>query len=296
MDHGDQLYEIVMSDAYQHNGLVIYSSEYDLATNITSLTNLTGWFYVALEFNNDSRVELSLWDLHSSNNTGFNNSWFANTVDGGIWSDAFYTHDNEFNWNPLEYCFLQSPDGNDTEYFHFQVMHSLNLNDYYWAKTDGIHLGSTLVDETDEPETEPNFWYGVGRFFLRAGSWVGGFNPAFGMSLRALGVGYQLSSLALEQYFGGLWDKLTGLFSGIGSWIHRIGQVLKGVINFLIDLGSMALGIIILLLAFAAAFVPVYACMIIGSTIYKLAMGDLKGARKEMSGMVASVSKVAGRG
>ncbi len=301
MDHGDYSTAVVLDNIYQHNGYVLFSSSDTLANNISALANFTGWFYVILQINNDTRIRFSLWDLPPTDSSGFNSTWFEDWHLGSTYDEAFWVHDNEYNWNPLELVYLRYD--SEIHIYHFQVMHSFGLNEFYWQKAVATDTGGTEVFGEENTTSEGNFWYGLGKFFFNLGTVVMGLNAPYGTAFRAIGIIYMLTSESFSQYFGNLWDKLRGVFSNIGSWAYRIGQAIIGVINFFIDLASVILALFILILSMVVFFTPIFFTVKGGMAIRKAILGDFEGAADELKGaaavaskMVKTSGKVVGRG
>lgn len=269
--------------------------DWDTCSTAHSL-DLTGWFRISLTINNDTRLWLPLWDIPAPTGEGaqFNSSWRGTYIEM-IWDSN----------DPYSYNFMQliehEKSGSQYYTYHWMVQHTFQFNNYRWDRTSPPTTGTELPDPTDDMSLLEKWIFGLGSATIKIGNFVMEFEFIGGTALRAIGTSMQLMAQYgnMPDFAGYVWDKLQPIrdfFAGVGQWLWRAAQAIIGFIQIFIDLASFVLGIIILILAIAAAFIPIMFSFYVAMAFRKAILGDLEGAKAEMTGVVKMVSTVSGKG
>jgi len=299
----------MMAETQTTNGFVVISMQDTILTNWTAgtQTNFTGWFWVSMQIKNDTRIQMPLIDTRYSNDTGYNDSWFYWAEDSITSEAGHHVWDSEYNYNPLDMMTISNE--SYTAVWHWRLFYEFTFNDYYYERTFPAPGGTGDEDEyafREDMNFIEAYFYGAGVLFGFIGGIYTPINFAFGSAIRAAGLGLQLlmKSGIVGDFFGTIWDKVRGFFQDLGTWIWRIGQIIRGALFWFVEtityFGSIILGILIVVLALIILFVPMYATAVIASAMVKAAYGDVRGAMEDVGDLAAkgqtAIGKVTRRG
>lgn len=281
-------------DDYVANDFLLFSMEDDLANNITAF-NFDGWFKVICTVKNDTRLWLPLWDIPFNETTSINETFFGESDDLN-WKEFFYTWDSDWRYNPLQ--FLQYEKASYQVYnYHWMVQHSIQFNPYRWDKVGPAAAGTENLESTEEMTFGQKIFYGIGSVFIKVGNWIAPIHPGYGYDLRLTGLAAQM----VAQYadfpgvLGWAYDKLMIVRDAlvqVGQWLWRVGQAIRGALEFVWDLLQVVLAIGIVILAVVLLFTPIYFTFKGGMAIRKAVLGDIEGAAAEITGAVQTSQKM----
>ena len=287
--------EIFSFTDYVTNDFILFSMEDAWSNNVTP--EFDGWFRILLSPQNDTRIWLPMWDIpKASGDQRMNISWFTSST--GDQFNEIWESNPEFNYNPMQWLWIDRDGGGDYTYF-WMVQHSIQFNNYYWAKTAPATGATDTPSPTDDMKFTQKVWYATGSLLIKMGDAVGQIYYPAGVVLRAGGTAVQL----IAQYgdfpdpFGWAWDKIQGVIAGIqslGQWIWRVAQEVVGAIRWFVETityyGSIILGLLILMVAFMIFFIPIYISARIALMIVKAAKGDVSGAVDDMGGLAGKIT------
>jgi hypothetical protein len=139
--------------------------------------------------------------------------------------------------------------------------------------------------------------YGVGSLFIKVGDVLVNIHFGIGSAVRSVGAAIQIAAKYAEfpNFAGRVWDSLVNAFQGVGQWLWRVAQAIKGFLEVVLDLVTWLLGIVILFMAIGLGAFCVFISFKFGMAFRKAMLGDMEGAIGEVSGVVKTVGKVAGR-
>lgn len=283
-------------DNYICRDFILLSLQSDWATCSTANSlGLTGWFRIAINVDNNTRLWLPLWDIPAPTGPGsaFNQSWVG-TRPANIWDS-----DTNTTYNYMQHI---EHEKTPTDYYiyHWGVQHSIQFNNYRWDRTVPPTSGTEQMDPTDDMSLTQKLVYGFGSILIKVGNFVLPVNFQAGTTLRSVGIAAQLIAqyADLPDFAGYIWDKIQQIrdfFSGVGQWLWRAAQAVIGFLRIFIDLASFVLGIIILILSIAAAAFPIIMTFHIGMAFRRAMLGDLEGTKRELQAGVTTITKAVGR-
>lgn len=273
---------------YLTRDFILTSQTHTWANNATGQE--TGWFLVKLTINNDTRLRLPLWDIPIPEGAPrVNASWG--------FTPMTYVHDSEyfFSYNIGQWV-SHTTDSGPYHYF-WQVQHSIQFNDYVWQKVVTTSAGSDPDDIVDEMTLGQQVLYGIGSMLIWVGDKLIVINLPIGSAFRQAGVAIQITAKYgdFPDWAGRVWDTLVDVFTGIGQWLWRAAQAIKGFLEVVLDLLTWMLGIIILMLAIGLGAFCLWITWSFFMAFRKAMLGDIEGAKAEIAGVVTTVKGAAGR-
>lgn len=267
---------------YLTRDFILTSQTHTWANNATGAD--TGWFLVKLTINNDTRLRLPLWDIPIPGGAPLvNDTWGFHPMIYVEDSDYFFSY-NLGQW------IQHTSDAGNYNYF-WQVQHSIQFNDYVWQKVVTTSAGSDPNDIVDEMSFGQKVFYGFGTMLIWVGNVLIVANIPGGEAIRSAGVYAQIAAQYADfpDWTGRIWDTLVDAFSGIGTWLWRAAQAIKGFLEVVLDLLTWALGIIILFLAIGLGAFCLWITWSFFMAFRKAMLGDIEGAKAEVSGVVTTV-------
>lgn len=250
----------------------------------------TGWFLVKLTINNDTRLRLPLWDIPIPSGAPLvNQSWGFSPMTYIYDSDYFFSY-NFAQW-------VQHKSAAGRYHYFWQVQHSIQFNDYTWQKVITTSAGSDPDDIVDEMTLGQKVLYSMGSLLIWVGDVVIKINLPIGQAFRQAGVAIQIAAKYgdFPDWSGRIWDTLVNAFTGIGQWLWRAAQAIKGFLEVVLDLLTWALGIVILMLAIGLGAFCLWITWSFFMAFRKAMLGDVEGAKAEIAGVVTTIKGAAGR-
>lgn len=282
--------------------LISLDTQWSTCSTFHSL-DLTGWFKIVLSIDNDTRIWLPLWDVGQAPvGARVDRSWMKNPIGGthGIIWDS----DNDPTYN-LEMLIQHEKSGSEYYNYHWATQASLQWNDFYWTKNTPRTSGTEELDPTENMTLTGKIFYGVGGFFISAGSYLGFFNPGLGYGLRHLGTAARLVAVAdvLPDFFGWALDgiqRIVDFFRSIGQWIWRAAQEVIGWIRWFVETvvyyASIILGLIVFIIALIILFTPAWFAAKFGQIIVQALRGRHDVAIQGLGDITGKAGALVGRG
>lgn len=164
----------------------------------------------------------------------------------------------------------------------------------------------------DVQVNEPRTWYGT---ILGAALIVGGIVVSFsgiGLTLGGMMVGAGISMIVLEYAahqagYSGLPDLVAGVFQGpldnlwnglkdVGNFLRSIGEIIwDGLVWFadaVTEYGSVLLGLLIIAVALALFFAPIYTQLKLWGIAWRMAEGDVQAAAAQAQDLASQASGI----
>ncbi len=283
---------------YQCNDFILFSMRDPLSNNISTI-DWGGWIKVLLSVKKDTRLWLPLWDVHMNDSRKWEDTFFLNK-EGSEFPELNFPHAPDGDFDLMQY--LEIERGSTPLYHYFwTVQHSVQLNDFYWAKTTGSTPGTEVSEETAIMEYAQRIFYGMTAIFLQ----VAGGDPTPVIALAGeIARASILTAAIITKYALGIIDSLDGtVFDTIlkmlfpiyafARLLETLGITAGGLAKGLLDFVDAVLGIIIFILAMVALFVPIYFTVKGGMAFRKAVLGDLEGASQEIQGAATTALKSA---
>lgn len=293
--------EIFTWGNYITRDFLLISMDDDWDNNSTGLGfTPNGWFYILMQINNDTRIRMPLWDIKTETDINGPNLTWNGTSFGGVWDSDYY-----LNYNPMQWIQLDRG-GTDYYNYHWMAQHTLQFNNYVWAKNVPATSGEMEYHVTDDMSFGDKILYGIGSVFLVVGDAMEGtLGFRTGEPIRWIGAAFQLVAFAGVAggfgFTGWAWDGLKTIgqfFMDIGTWIWRGVQSVVGAISWLVDTivyySSIILGILIFALAIFIAFFMLYFAAKIAMTIVSAFRFRGREAVGHVQDMVKTTSKLRG--
>lgn len=261
----------------------------DAISNNVSTIDWGGWIKVYLTVNNDTRLWLPFWDVPMNPSRTWEESFFLNK-EGTEFEELNYVHAPDGDFDLMQYFEIER--GDPIYHYFWTVQHSVQFNDYYWAKTTGSTPGTEVSDETGIMKFVQRIFWGATAIFLKV---LGGeVTPVIALATDIARAASIVASIVTKYAWGVLssldgtvWDYiLMMLFPlyALGRLMQTLGLTAEGLFEGLMEFIDAALGIIIFILAMVALFVPVFFTVKGSMAMRKAILGDLEGASKELQG------------
>lgn len=305
-----QFYDIALGvsdyidwDDYICNDFILVSSQDAWGPNATAYGEESEWFRIILTCNNDTRIQLPLWNLQGP--TGLNdtvNETWGSSIFAGVWDS-----DTEFNYNPL--MLVEHDKGAGGRYnYHWAVQHSFTFNNYYWSKNVPPSDATQPVYDLENMTYTQKAFYVAGKLLINAGdAWanVPIIGIQVGTAFRAAGLAALMIS-RLDEFpdpIGWVMDGLQTIKSALidfGQFLYRVAQSVVGALSWAVEqivyYGSIILGILILILAIIVLFLPIYISAKIATMIVNASRGRTDLVTADMENLAGKASTIFKRG